>query len=210
MLLDIAIIVFLMVAAILLILAEIFLLPGITLAGIGGAIFAIGGVVFAYTVGIWVGHLTLSLSIITFGIIFAWLLRSRSFNKIALKTDIDSKLTSSRDLGIEPGDEGITLSRLAPIGKARIKGINVEAKSQDEVIDENKPLVVIRVYSYTVILRPQQTPASTGLALPILYPLLGRQAVAIARILCTHGRNLYTVFECKAVYGYRRKKFVKH
>ena len=154
MLLDIAIIVFLMVAAILLILAEIFLLPGITLAGIGGAIFAIGGVVFAYTVGIWVGHLTLSLSIIAFGIIFAWLLRSRSFNKIALKTDIDSKLTSSRDLGIEPGDEGITLS--APIGKARIKGINVEAKSQDELIDENTPIVVIRVDSYNVIVRPKE------------------------------------------------------
>ena len=149
MLLDIAIIVFLMVAAILLILAEIFLLPGITLAGIGGAIFA-------YTVGIWVGHLTLSLSIIAFGIIFAWLLRSRSFNKIALKTDIDSKLTSSRDLGIEPGDEGITLSRLAPIGKARIKGINVEAKSQDELIDENTPIVVIRVDSYNVIVRPKE------------------------------------------------------
>ena len=155
MLLDIAIIVFLMVAAILLILAEIFLLPGITLAGIG-AIFAIGGVVFAYTVGMWVGHLTLSLSIIAFGVIFAWLLRSRSFNKIALKTDIDSKLTSSRDLGIEPGDEGITLSRLAPIGKARIKGINVEAKSQDELIDENTPIVVIRVDSYNVIVRPKE------------------------------------------------------
>ena len=55
MLLDIAIIVFLMVAAILLILAEIFLLPGITLAGIGGAIFAIGGVVFAYNGGRWGG-----------------------------------------------------------------------------------------------------------------------------------------------------------
>ena len=149
MLLDIAIIVFLMVAAILLILAEIFLLPGITLA-------AIGGVVFAYTVGMWVGHLTLSLSIIAFGVIFAWLLRSRSFNKIALKTDIDSKLTSSRDLGIEPGDEGITLSRLAPIGKARIKGINVEAKSQDELIDENTPIVVIRVDSYNVIVRPKE------------------------------------------------------
>ena len=138
MLLDIAIIVFLMVAAILLILAEIFLLPGITLAGIGGAIFAIGGVVFAYTVGMWVGHLTLSLSIIAFGVIFAWLLRS------------------SRDLGIEPGDEGITLSRLAPIGKARIKGINVEAKSQDELIDENTPIVVIRVDSYNVIVRPKE------------------------------------------------------
>lgn len=78
------------------------------------------------------------------------------FNKIALKTDIDSKLTSSRDLGIEPGDEGITLSRLAPIGKARIKGINVEAKSQDELIDENTPIVVIRVDSYNVIVRPKE------------------------------------------------------
>ena len=83
-------------------------------------------------------------------------MRSRSFNKIALKTDIDSKLTSSRDLGIEPGDEGITLSRLAPIGKARIKGINVEAKSQDELIDENTPIVVIRVDSYNVIVRPKE------------------------------------------------------
>ena len=80
MLLDIAIIVFLMVAAILLILAEIFLLPGITLAGIGGAIFAIGGVVSDITGGMWVGHQTISLSNIAFGVIFAWLLRSRSFN----------------------------------------------------------------------------------------------------------------------------------
>ena len=156
MLLDIAIIVFLMVAAILLILAEIFLLPGITLAGIGGAIFAIGGVVFAYTVGMWVGHLTLSLSIIAFGVIFAWLLRSRSFNKLALKTDIDSKLFFFCVFCFVFGVERITLSRLAPIGKARIKGINVEAKSQDELIDENTPIVVIRVDSYNVIVRPKE------------------------------------------------------
>lgn len=154
MLLDIAIIAFLMIAAIVLILAEIFLLPGISLAGIGGAVFAIGGVVFAYTVGSWVGHITLSLSIIIFGIIFGWLLRSRSFNKVALKTDIDSKLTSSKDLGIQVGDEGVTISRLAPIGKARINGITVEAKSLDELIDENTPIKVIRVDSYNVIVNP--------------------------------------------------------
>ena len=44
MLLDIAIILFLMIAAIALLLAEIFLFPGITLAGISGALFAIGGI----------------------------------------------------------------------------------------------------------------------------------------------------------------------
>lgn len=156
MLLDIAIIVFLMVTAIVLIIAEIFLLPGITLAGIGGAIFAIGGVVFAYSAGLWIGHLTLILSVLVFSIVFGWLLRSRSFNKVALKTDIDSKLMSSRDLGIEPGDEGITISRLAPIGKARIKGITVEAKSLDELIDENTAIKVIRVDSYNVIVAPKK------------------------------------------------------
>ena len=108
MLLDIAIIVFLMVAAILLILAEIFLLPGITLAGIGGAIFAIGGVVFAYTVGIWVGHLTLSLSIIAFGVIFAWLLRSRSFkDRYRFQADIQQ---GSRNRTRRRGDHALTLS----------------------------------------------------------------------------------------------------
>ena len=156
MLLDIAIIIFLMVAAIALIIAEIFLLPGITLAGIGGAIFAVGGVVFAYTVGLWIGHITLIASVLAFAIVFGWLLRSRSFNKVALKTDIDSRLTSSRDLGIEPGDEGITISRLAPIGKARFKGITVEAKSLDELIDENTEIVVMKVDSYNVIVSPKK------------------------------------------------------
>ena len=144
MLLDIAIILFLMIAAIALLLAEIFLFPGITLAGISGALFAIGGIFLAYAEGTAVGHATLAFS----------LLRSRSFNKVALHTNIDSRLTSSRELGIQPGDEGITLSRLAPIGKARIKGIVVEAKSTNELIDEETPVVVVRVDSYNVLVRP--------------------------------------------------------
>ena len=153
MILEIAIIAFLMIVAIVLILLEIFLLPGITLAGIGGFIFAAGGIIYAYTAGAMIGHITLASSSIVFGLIFIWLLRAKSFNRIALKTDIDSKLTSSRDLGIQPGDEGITLSRLAPIGKARIKGITVEAKAQEELIDENTPVIVVRIDSYNIIVR---------------------------------------------------------
>ena len=152
---EITIIVFLMLVAIVLILLEIFLLPGITIAGVGGFLFAASG---AYTVGETVGHITLFLSLTAFAASFVWLLRARSFNKVALKTDVDSKLTSSRDLGIEPGDEGITLSRLAPIGKARIKGITVEAKSMDELIDENTPVEVLRVDGYNVLVkRKEQT-----------------------------------------------------
>lgn len=153
---DIAIIAFLMGLAIALILIEIFLLPGITLAGIGGILFAIGGVVYAYTISLFAGNITLVASGIAFGLIFFWMLRSNSFKRVALHTEVDATLTSSRELGIEPGDEGITVSRLAPIGKARIKGITVEAKSEEELIDENTSVVVTRVDSYNVIVRPKE------------------------------------------------------
>lgn len=161
--LDIAIIVILMGLAILLILLEIFLLPGITLAGIGGFLFAAGGILYAYHLDTWIGNMTLLVSILLFALLFVWLLRSRSFNRVALKTDVDSKLTSSRDLGIEPGDEGITLSRLAPIGKARINEVTVEAKSQEELIDENTPVVVVRVDSNNVIVRKKTQGEVSGL-----------------------------------------------
>lgn len=154
MLLDIVIIMFLMGLAIVLILLEIFLLPGITLAGIGGALFAVGGIIFAYSVGQTAGHLTFIASLIVFGAAFTWLLRSKSFSKVALKTNVDSKLTSSRDLGIVVGDEGITLSRLAPIGKARIKDVTTEVKSQGEFVDEKTPVTVVRVDSNIIIVAP--------------------------------------------------------
>ena len=147
---EVFIIISLMGIAIGLLLLEIFLLPGISVAGVGGALFTLGGLFYAYSVSSLVGHITLGVSFIVFGLIFIWLIRSKSFNRVALKTNIDSKLTSSRDLGIVPGDTGVTLSRLAPIGKANIKGIIVEAKSLDELIDENTAIRVLRVDGYNV------------------------------------------------------------
>lgn len=151
MAINIAIIAFLMVAAILLILAEIFLLPGITIAGIAGALFAIGGVAYAYTVSITTGNITLGTSVVTFGGLFLWLLRSNSFNRVALKTDIESKVDSPRDMNLHVGDKGVALSRLAPIGKARFNNITVEAKSVNDFIDENTPVRIVRIDGYNVI-----------------------------------------------------------
>lgn len=145
-----------MAVAIVLILLEIFLLPGITVAGIGGFLFAVGGIIYAYTVGEWLGHTALILSLVTFGGAFVWLLRSKSFNRVALKTDINSKLVSSQELGIKTGDEGITLSRLAPMGKARFNGITVEAKVMDELIDEGTHVEVIRVDGNNVVVKKKE------------------------------------------------------
>ena len=148
---DIIIIVFLMIAAIGLIIAEIFLLPGITIAGIAGALFAIGGVAYAYSISIPTGNITLGSSIVAFGIIFFWLLRSNSFNRVSLKADIESTVASPRDMDLKIGDNGITLSRLAPIGKARFNNITIEAKSTGDFIDENTPVIIKQIEGYNVI-----------------------------------------------------------
>jgi membrane-bound ClpP family serine protease len=151
MALDIIIIVFLMVAAIVLILTEIFLLPGITFAGIGGALFAIGGIVYAYTLGVQAGNITLASSIIVFGGLFLWMIRSNAFNRVALKADIESKVSSPRETTLKVGDRGMAISRLAPIGKARFNDITVEAKSVNDFIDENTPVVIVSIEGYNVI-----------------------------------------------------------
>jgi membrane-bound ClpP family serine protease len=148
---NIIIIVIFMAVAIVLFLLELFLLPGITIAGVGGALFAIGGIIYAYWVGTVTGHITLIGSVILFIGFFAWLLRAKSFQRVALKTNVDSTLTSTRDMGLQPGDKGVTLSRLAPIGKARFGDTTVEAKTHGEFIDEQTPVAIVRVEGYNVV-----------------------------------------------------------
>ena len=154
MALDIIIIIICMAVAIVLFLLEIFLLPGITIAGIGGVLFAIGGIIYAYSVGNVIGHVTLACSLVLFVGFFLWLLRAKSFQRVALNTNVDSTLTSTRDMGLQVGDKGIALSRLAPIGKARFGDITVEAKSQEDFIDEQTPIVIVHIEGYNVVVEP--------------------------------------------------------
>ena len=60
MVFETLIIAFLMVVAIVLVLLEIFMLPGITVAGVGGFLFAAGGLIYAYSVSQSMGNVTLA------------------------------------------------------------------------------------------------------------------------------------------------------
>ena len=84
---EITIIVFLMLVAIVLILLEIFLLPGITIAGVGGFLFAASGVIYAYTVGETAGHITLFLSLTALVITCPVIQQGRPENGCRLQTD---------------------------------------------------------------------------------------------------------------------------
>jgi membrane-bound ClpP family serine protease len=144
---DILIVIVLCIIGIALILAEIFLIPGFTITGIGGAAFSIGGVLYAFrSLGATGGIITVLAYAVVFGIIFVYLIKSKALDSIALKTKISSTVAEKGTPDISEEDTGISVSRLNPMGKVRVNNITMEAKSQGEYIDENTPITVIKVF----------------------------------------------------------------
>lgn len=141
------IIILLIVLGILLFVIEFLLVPGVTIAGIGGLILTVFGVYKAFTdmgpeVGMWVLIGTLILSVF----VIAMSLRARTWSRLMLKTNVQG--TVDKDLSeeqIKVGDIGTTLTRLAPMGKIRINNMVREAKSLEGYIDEHSEVEVLSI-----------------------------------------------------------------
>lgn len=141
---DILIVIVLCIIGIILILAEIFLIPGLTITAVAGAAFSIGGIYYAFrTLGTPAGVITMVSTAAIIGIAFVYLVKSKALDNIALKTDISSTVAELPD--ISEGDKGITISRLNPVGKVRVNNITMEAKTLSGFIDENTPVTIIKI-----------------------------------------------------------------
>lgn len=156
---DLIIIIAVILLGVVFMLIEIFLLPGISIAGIAGAIFLIGGIIYAYIFqGSTIGNITLAGATVLLGGSFFWLLKSKSLRKISLDTNIEGKVDTSYLQKITVGAGGITLSRLNPIGQVLINDVELEGKSYDgEFIDEDTEVEVVKVESYNVLVKRKET-----------------------------------------------------
>lgn len=149
---DVIVVAVLLLIGIGLMLVEIFLLPGLSIAGIGGVLSLVGGVYYAYTfIGPDAGHFTLLATIVLMAIAIWIFLRSRALEKMSLKTNVDGKNDPMQGMEIQVGDTGVAISRLAPMGKIRVSGSVVEAKAIDDFIDQGTEVVVIKVQSTNVL-----------------------------------------------------------
>ncbi len=155
---DIIIAAVLILLGIFFLLVEIFLLPGISIAGIGGALLLLGGIVYSYIyLGTTGGNIALALSVIMLAGTFAWLVKSKSIDKIALTTDIDQSVDNSHLKKIQVGDTGTAVSRLNPIGNVLVNEILVEGKTADgEFIDEDTEIEVVKVETYNILVKKKE------------------------------------------------------
>ncbi len=145
----------LILAGIVLFLLEFLVVPGVTIAGIAGLLFMGGAVYLAFdnfdtTTGLLV--LGAVLVIIIISLIFA--LRAKTWKKIALNTDIDSKVSEVYDLNVKVGDQGFALTRLNPMGSVMVNEQKIEGHSLGGLIDERTPIEVVKVMHTYVNVKP--------------------------------------------------------
>jgi len=151
---DILVVVVLCVLGIIMILVEIFLIPGVTFMAIIGSLFSIGGIYYAFShLGARGGTVALVSTVLLIAIAFIFLIKSKALDSIALKTNIDSTVTSGNTIQVKEGEEGVTLSRLNPIGKVLVNQITMEGKSLGDYIDEDTEIVVVKVTPTQLIVK---------------------------------------------------------
>ena len=149
-------IILLIVLGILLFVVEFLLVPGVTIAGIGGAVLMGIAVYMSYkTHGNTVGNYTLIATLILTIGGFAYALRAKTWRRLMLKKDIEGKV----EVGLEKetikvGDRGEAITRMAPVGKVLINGLVVEGKSQRGFLDQHTPVEVLKVLNTQVIVKP--------------------------------------------------------
>ncbi len=149
------IIVLLIVFGIVLLLLEFLVIPGVTLAAVGGILMMVGGIYMSYDhYGNSVGHLTVLASIVLSGISLAFALKSKTWNRIMLNTEVDSKVLKLEDDSISIGDQGVCVSRLAPMGQVKLNQKIVEARSTGAYVDEKTKVVVVGIIDKIVIVKP--------------------------------------------------------
>ena len=150
------VIIILIVLGILLFVIEFLLVPGVTIAGIGGLILTVFGVYKAFedygsSVGVWVLIGTIVVSVF----VIAMSLRARTWNRLMLKTNIggtvDKNLTEEQ---VKTGDLGTTVTRLAPMGKILVNDLVREAKSTEGYIDEHTDIEIVSIEGTRISVKP--------------------------------------------------------
>lgn len=139
-----ALIITLIILGILLILAEILLIPGFAVTGILGIGSIAASCYFAFVeYGNLGGSITIGINIILLILFVVMALRSKTWKKISLSTNIDSRADSApEEKGVEVGQQGVTITRLNPMGKARFNNVILEVVSQDSLLDPGAKIEV--------------------------------------------------------------------
>lgn len=145
----------LLVIGLALLVIEIVFVPGTTLVGVIGVIFAGAGVLITFReygseTGIYM--LVGSSAITAAALYFSF--RSNAWKRFANNSAIRSKVNEGLTATLALGDEGMTLSTLKPMGKAQFKSGEFEVKTLGDYVDVGSKVKIVHIESSQIIVKP--------------------------------------------------------
>ncbi|MBN1984762.1 MAG: NfeD family protein [Prolixibacteraceae bacterium] len=148
-------IILLILLGLLLLLIEFAVIPGVTVAGIGGFLLLGASVYIAFSeYGTGAGFITLTVVLIAAPAMIYYFFKSKSGKKMILESNIVGKVETVNAEKIKVGDIGKSIGRLAPSGKVKVNGEVVEAQSTGSFVDHNTEIKVLKILTNKIIVEP--------------------------------------------------------
>jgi membrane-bound ClpP family serine protease len=152
---NLLIILFLIFLGIVLLLIELTVLPGITIAGVGGVLLFGYSIYLAFnSYGTLGGLLTLAFVLIVAPTMVMMLFKGKSGKKMMLKAVLHGTANEINEEKVKIGDIGVTIGRLAPMGKIKVNDEVVEVKSTGTFVDPGAKVRIIRIEKSLITVEP--------------------------------------------------------
>jgi membrane-bound ClpP family serine protease len=143
----------LIVFGIIALILDFLVIPGAFVSIIGGC-FVLAGVIITYVLyGAIAGNIVLLVTIVLTIVAMVLMLRSKTWKRLILNTKIESKMNEIDASKIVVGMQGVSVSRLAPIGKAQFGDEYVEATSSLGFIAPLTPIEITHIEGNKIIVK---------------------------------------------------------
>lgn len=145
----------LILVGLILVLAEILIIPGVGIAGILGLLSMGGSCFYAFhEMGNTAGAIVTAVNAVLLVALVVWVLRAKTWKRMALDTNIDSKAVDSGEEALVVGDRGRTVTRLAPMGTVRFGNRTFEAKALEGMIDQETEVEIVLMEDNRIYVKP--------------------------------------------------------
>lgn len=148
-------IIVLILVGLVLLFAEIMIIPGVGVAGILGLLSMGGSCFYAFNqLGSTTGVIVTIVNALLIVAMIIWVLRAKTWKKFTLETNITSKASTNESRFLTVGDRGKTLTRLAPMGTARVREKSLEVKALEGMIDPNTDIEIVLIEDNIIYVKP--------------------------------------------------------
>lgn len=151
----VALIITLIIISLVLWIVELIVIPGFGVAGILGVVSLILSCCLAFALfEATAGAVTTVAGILLLIITTIMVLRSRTWKRASLSTSIDSKVDSTpKEKGVEIGQKGMAVTRLALGGDVKLNGTVMEAFARDAIIESGSSIEVVDIEDNKIIVK---------------------------------------------------------